>query len=91
MIHAHHLGNDLERTFKIEAIARADVQAIGNGIQVLLAVLRQVRAFGQVLTNQAIDILVAATLPRAVRVTEVNRHAVFWVSSACLAISRPWS
>lgn len=36
---------------------------------------RQVCALGQVLVDQAVDVLVAAALPRAVRVSEVNCHA----------------
>lgn len=35
----------------------------------------QVHAFGQVLSHKAIRVLVGASLPRAVRVTEVHRHA----------------
>ena len=37
---------------------------IRNSVQLLLAVLRQVSTLGQVLANQAVDVLVAATLPR---------------------------
>ena len=36
----------------------------------------QVCAFGQVLSHKAIRVLVGASLPRAVRDTEVHRHAL---------------
>lgn len=75
MIHAYHLGDDLDRAFEIEALARANVQSIRNSFQILLAMLRQISTFEQVLTNQTIDIFVAAALLRAVRVTKVNRRA----------------
>jgi hypothetical protein len=40
-----------------------------DGIQFLLAMYRQVCALRQILADQAVDVLVAAALPRAMRVT----------------------
>lgn len=74
MLQRHYLCHDLNRAFPIEALARSDIQFVGNGIQLLLAVHRQVRALGQVLADQAVDVLVAAALPGAVWVAEVDRH-----------------
>ena len=51
------------------------VDLIGNSIELRLAVAREVGALGQVLTHQSIGVLVGPTLPRAVRVTEVQRNA----------------
>lgn len=65
----HHFAHDFDGTFEVEAFARAHVQLQGDGIQLLLAVSRQVRALGQVLADQPVDVFVAAALPRAVRVT----------------------
>src|SRR5690606_39373131 len=48
--------------------------SIAGQWQFLLAVYRQVRALGQVLADQSIDVLVAAALPGAVRVAKVDRH-----------------
>ncbi|PAV66370.1 hypothetical protein WR25_04289 [Diploscapter pachys] len=70
----HHLGHHFNRTFPVKAFAWPNVQLVGNGIQLFLAVYRQVCALGQVLADQAIDVLVAAALPGAVRVTEVDGH-----------------
>lgn len=50
------------------------VDFIGNGIQAFLVVDRQVGALGEVLTDpRAVHVLVGATLPGAVLVTEVHR------------------
>ncbi|MNJ34571.1 hypothetical protein D3C77_292890 [compost metagenome] len=68
----HHLAHHFGGAFEVEAFARAPVQLPGDGIQLLLAMSRQVRALGQVLTDQSVDVFVAAALPRAVRVAEVN-------------------
>ena len=70
----HHLVHNLDRTLEVEALTGAHVQLQCDGIQFLLAMHRQVRALGQVLADQAIDVFVTAALPRAVRVAEVNRH-----------------
>lgn len=43
-------------------------------VELILAVHRQVRALGQVLSEQAVGVFVAAALPGAVRVGEVDRH-----------------
>ena len=71
----HDLSHHLDGAFEVEALARSHVQLQRNGVQLLLAVYRQVCAFGQVLADQAIDVFVAAALPGAVRVAEVDRHA----------------
>lgn len=46
-MHAHHLCHDFNRTFETKAFARTNVHLIRNGVQFLLIVLRQIRAFGQ--------------------------------------------
>jgi len=70
----HHFAHDFDRTFEIEALTWTHVQLKRNGIQFFLAMYRQVSALGQVLADQAINVFVAAALPRAVWVTEVDRH-----------------
>lgn len=67
---------------EVKAFAESHIQLIGNRIQMFLAVDRQVRTFGQILADQAADVLVAATQPRAVRITEVDRPPIFWVICA---------
>ena len=75
MIRGHQLGHDLDGALEAEALTRPNVQFVGNSIQLLLAVYRQIRAFGKVLADQSVDVLVAAALPGAVRVTELDRYA----------------
>jgi hypothetical protein len=53
----------------------AHIKLQRDGIQLFLAVSRQVRALGQVLAYQAVDFFVAAALPAAVWVAEVDRYA----------------
>ncbi len=61
----------------VEAVdgARAAVEPVGDRIELLLAVDRQVRTLGQVLAQQAVDILATAPLPRTARVAEVDPDA----------------
>lgn len=61
----HHLADDFDQALEVEALARAHVQLQRDGIQLLLAMFRNVCAFGQILANQAVDVFVAATLPGA--------------------------
>ena len=51
---------------EVETFPWARVQAMHDGVQLVLGVARQVRALGQVLAQQPIRILVGAVLPRAV-------------------------
>ena len=53
---------------------RLGVAAQRDLVELILAVHRQVRALGQVLTEQAVGVFVAAALPGAVRVGEVDRR-----------------
>lgn len=71
----HHLVHNFDWAFEVEALTRSHVQLQRNGVQLLLAMYRQVCALGQVLANQAVDVFVAAALPGAVRVAKVDRHA----------------
>ncbi len=70
----HHLTHDFDRALKVEALTRTHIQLQCNGVEFFLAVYRQVRALGQVLANQAVDVFVAAALPRAMRIAEEYRH-----------------
>src|ERR1700740_3450602 len=54
---------------------RSAVEAVGDGIELVLAVDREVSAFWQVLTHQPVGVLAGAALPRAVRIAEVHAHA----------------
>jgi allantoicase len=70
----HSLAHDVDRAFEVEAFTRAHVQLQGDGIQLFLAVYRQVCALGQVLTNQTVDVFIAAALLGAVGGAEEDRH-----------------
>lgn len=73
----HHFAHHFDRAFEDEVFARADIQLQGDDIQSLLAIHRQVRALGQILANQSVDIEGTAIrlLPRcqeAVLFTEIK-------------------
>lgn len=85
----HHLAHHFDRTLEVEAFTRTHIQLLCDDIQFFLAVYRQVHSLGQVLADQAVDVFVAAAPPRAVRVTEADRHVGLRVISACHAIPAP--
>ena len=66
---------DADRRVEVVDGAWSAVELIGNRIELRLAVNRQIGALWQVLADQPIDVLAAASLPRAVRITEVNLDA----------------
>ena len=58
-----------------ERLARAAVERVGDGGQVVGAVAREVGALGEVLPEQPVGVLVGAALPGALRVAEVHLQA----------------
>jgi hypothetical protein len=60
------------RTLPAEALARPGVELPGDGIEFGLSESREVGAFGKILPEQAVGVLVDAPLPRAVRISEVD-------------------
>src|SRR4051794_35034861 len=56
-------------------LARPGVERHGNRRESIRAVQAQVGAFREILAQQPIGVLVRPTLPRAVRITEVDPHA----------------
>ena len=60
-----------------QPLARTVVDFVGNGIELLLAIDRQVCALWQVLAHQPDHVLIGATLPGAMRVAKVHRNARF--------------
>ncbi len=53
----HHFAHHLDRAFEVEAFARSHIQLQSDGVQGFLTMHRQVRALGQVLADQSIDVL----------------------------------
>ena len=62
-----HRGEDLQG--RVEGVRRtwSVVQAVGDGIELGLGVDGQIGALGQVLAQQPVGVLAAATLPGAMR------------------------
>ena len=59
---------DFQGRREVETFSWARIESMGNGVQLVLRVARQVRALGQVLAQQAIRILVGAALPWTMRI-----------------------
>src|SRR5215475_671701 len=58
-----------------EGFAGAGVELVGDGVELVLGVGAQVGAFGQVVADQAVGVLVGAALPGRVGVGEVDGDA----------------
>lgn len=54
---------------------RPAVEAVGDGVEVILTVDRKVRALGWILAQQTVGVPAGATLPEVMRVTELDLHA----------------
>ena len=55
--------------------ARPVVQAVGDSVEFVLCVDREVGSFGQVLSQQPVGVFTCAALPGAMGVAEVHAHA----------------
>src|SRR5579884_3368361 len=66
---------DLRRRPVAVQPARAMVELCGDRIELLLAQTTEILALGQVLAQQPVGVLIAAALPRAVLMAQVDRHA----------------
>jgi hypothetical protein len=60
------VAHRLPAACKVQTFSWVRVQPMGNGVQIVLGVARQVRALGQILVQQAICVLVGIALPGAV-------------------------
>src|SRR3954465_858931 len=60
--------------FPAQRFAWSTVELLGDVLEVGGTVHREVAAFGEVLAEQPVGVLVAAALPGAGRVAEVDRH-----------------
>jgi len=63
------------RRFPIQRFTRPGIEGGRHGSNLLGAVHAQIRAFREVRAQQPVGIFVGATLPRAVRVAEIDLHA----------------
>ena len=59
---------------KAECLARTTIESTSDRIQPSLRVDREVGAFGEVLPQEAVRVLVGASLPRASGVAEIDCH-----------------
>jgi hypothetical protein len=69
---------------------RPAAEVVGDGIEVILTVGREISVLGQIPAPQAVGVLAGSTLPRAVRLAKVDPHtgrdAEFLVARHLLAL-----
>ena len=70
--HCEHVREDGQRGVEAMSGTRPGVEAVGDGIEIFLAVDAQIGALGQVLAQETIGVLAGAALPWAVWVAEVH-------------------
>ena len=80
---------DMQRRAEVVALAGLPVEVIRHDVELIFAVDRQFCPLTQVLAQQAICVLASASLPRALRVAEVQIKSACTASKGCWAISRP--
>jgi len=68
----HQLAEGLNGAAPVQRLPWLVVHQIGDGVQRLLVVDRQVGALGQHLAQQPVGVLAGPALPGAVRITEVH-------------------
>src|SRR5882757_3113396 len=69
-----HQLQSIGRGFEGQGLSRALIEPQGNAIEVSLGEAREIGSSREVLSQQAVGVLVAATLPWTARITEVNLH-----------------
>src|SRR5262245_17606703 len=69
-----HQLQSIGRGFEGQGLSRALIEPQSNAIEVGLGEAREIGSSRDVLSQQAVGVLVAATLPWTARITEVNLH-----------------
>ena len=60
---------------KTKALTRSVVDELENSLQLAIRNLIEVNAFREEETNEIVDVLIAAPLPRSMRISEINLDA----------------
>ena len=86
-----HQLQSIGRGFEGQGLSRALIEPQSNAIEVGLGEAREIGSSREVLSQQAVGVLVAATLPGTARITEVNLHVGGNREAFVADISLPWS
>jgi hypothetical protein len=62
------LRRDFQGCGTVETFPRTRVQPMGDGVQLMFGIARQVRPLGEVLTHQPARVFIGAALPGAIRI-----------------------
>ena len=74
-----------------EGFTGSTVQSCGDSVQVASGVSAEVGAFGEVLSEETVGVLVGTTLPWCLGVAEVDVQVGFYSELGVLGHSVPWS
>ena len=86
-----HTPEGTRKAYPVARYGESQVQSMRNSVQLTLRIARQIRAFRQVLAQQAIGVLSGPALTGAVRISKEYRMASRWARRSCSAISLPRS
>jgi hypothetical protein len=75
MDHRNTGAKNIRWGLPVQGLPRSGICFPGYSIQLGLGYIGEIRAFGTILSQPAIRVLVAASLPRARRVTEIYFHS----------------
>ena len=86
-----HTFEELEWRIKCMGSARSAAGAVGDGIEFVLTVDREVSALRQLLPQQPVGVLAGTALPWTVGIAEVHAHAGGGAKLLMLGHFLPWS
>src|ERR1700721_214390 len=69
-----HQSQSIGWGFEAQGLSRALIEPQGDRVEVGLGEAREIGSSGEVLSQQAVGVLVAAALPGAAWIAEVNLH-----------------
>src|SRR5262245_24828651 len=70
--HRNNAGERLRRCQPAQGLSRARIQLCRHGVEMRRAVDREVGALWKILAQEPVDVFIAPTLPRTMRIAEVH-------------------
>lgn len=68
------LRQDIGRRSIVEGFSAAGVEFAGDGVEIVLAEMGEIHPLGKILAQEAVGVFIAAALPGAVRIAEIDLH-----------------
>ena len=86
-----HQSQSIGRGFETQGLSRTLIEPQGDRVQVVLREAREIGSSWEILSQQAVGVLVAAALPGAAWIAEINLHLGGNREAFVPDISLPWS